>query len=179
MLAKKIWEYEEILDLTLKEIEEKLTDYIEQNEKLLSEMLEKWDKRIEEMPEEMRSLFVVWLEDGTLEEIINHDVLGNKADQSELDKTNEQLVLTGGIYLGFEPFKINTNEEITDTINQAIEHAHANKISKVIIPEGHYYIDVVKGIRMKDNVDVVFEGNSTVLEALPTNEQRYAIFQEI
>src|SRR5699024_10384221 len=94
--------------------------------------------------EEMRSLFVVWLEDGTLEEIINHDVLGNKADQSELDKTNELLALTGGIYLGFEPFKINVNEEITDTINQAIEHAHTNKIPKVIIPEGHYYVDVVE-----------------------------------
>src|SRR5699024_1971953 len=58
---------------------------------LMNERLENWDQRIEEMPEEMRSLFVKWLNDGTLEEIINHDVLGNKADQSELDKTNEKL----------------------------------------------------------------------------------------
>src|SRR5699024_9223764 len=91
MLAKKIWEYEEILDLSLKEIEEKLTDYIEQNEKLLSEMLEKWDKRIDGLDEEMALIFVEWLNDGTLEEIINHKVLGNKADKSYVDNLNNEI----------------------------------------------------------------------------------------
>jgi len=91
MLAEKIWEYENTLNETLEQIEQRLTDYILENDSLMNERLENWDQRIEEMPEEMRSLFVKWLNDGTLEEIINHDVLGNKADQSELDKTNEKL----------------------------------------------------------------------------------------
>src|SRR5699024_722207 len=139
MLAKKIWEYEEILDLTLKEIEEKLTDYIEQNEKLLSEMLEKWDKRIEEMPEEMRSLFVVWLEDGTLEEIINHDVLGNKADQSELDKTNEHL---SQISYNVKAYGAKGDGVTNDTkAFQEVSHlVKQNNGGKIFIPEGVYIV---------------------------------------
>src|SRR5699024_2803466 len=77
MLAKKIWEYENTLNETLEQIEKRLTDYILENDKLMNERLENWDQRIEEMPEEMRSLFVTWLNDGTLEKIINHDIFGN------------------------------------------------------------------------------------------------------
>lgn len=91
LLSKRIWEYDKTLDLTLKEIEEKFTDYINENNELMNKRLENWDKRIEEMPDEMSTLFVEWLNDGTLEEIINHDVLGNKADKTYVDDLNEDV----------------------------------------------------------------------------------------
>src|SRR5699024_3146954 len=88
MLAKKIWEYDERLDERLEDLENVLQDYLSQ-----------WDERIENLDDEVSHIFVEWLEDGTLEEIINHDVLGNKADQSELDKTNEKLARITSQYL--------------------------------------------------------------------------------
>lgn len=102
LLSKKIWQYENTLNETLEEIQTRLTNYISQNDALMSERLENWDKRIDEMPEEMKSLFITWLNDGTLEQIINHDVLGNKADQSELDKTNQQLAENTNNYTKFK-----------------------------------------------------------------------------
>src|SRR5699024_7835193 len=90
LLAERIWEYEKTLDESLEQIEQRLTDYIFENDSLMNERLENWDKRINEMPEEMRTLFVEWLNDGTLEQIINHDVLGNKADKKFVDSEIEQ-----------------------------------------------------------------------------------------
>src|SRR5699024_6416926 len=80
LLAEKIWEYDERLDKRLEDLENVLQDYLSQ-----------WDERIENLDNEVSHIFVEWLNDGTLEKIINHDVLGNKADQSELDKTNVKL----------------------------------------------------------------------------------------
>ena len=94
LLAEKIWKYENTLKESLESIEKRLTDYIAENDQVLADMLQKWDDRIANLDKEVSHIFVEWLNDGTLEEIINHDVLGNKADQSELDKTNARLAQT-------------------------------------------------------------------------------------
>lgn len=75
LLSEKIWEYDNRLNERLDDLQQVLNSYLEQ-----------WDERIENLDEEVSHIFVTWLNDGTLEQIINHDVLGNKADQSELDK---------------------------------------------------------------------------------------------
>ena len=91
ILAARIWEYEETLDLTLEEINDKLTRYIQQNEYMLTDMLTKWDERIENLDDEVSHIFVTWLNDGTLEQIINHDILGNKADKTFVDSEIQRL----------------------------------------------------------------------------------------
>src|SRR5699024_10961751 len=102
MLAEKIWEYDERLDERLEDLENVLQDYLSQ-----------WDERIENLDNEVSDIFVTWLEDGTLEKIINHDVLGNKADKSyvddELEKVNTQL-----------------NEKATATITEKILYVDSN-----------------------------------------------------
>src|SRR5699024_2176253 len=80
LLAEKIWEYDERLDERLEDLENVLQDYLNQ-----------WDERIENLDDEVSHIFITWLEDGTLEQIINHDILGNKANQADLDRTNERL----------------------------------------------------------------------------------------
>ena len=74
LLAEKIWEYDERLDNRIADLEEVLSSYLSQ-----------WDERIENLDDEVSHIFVTWLNDGTLEQIINHDVLGNKADKSYVD----------------------------------------------------------------------------------------------
>ena len=153
MLAKKIWEYENTLNETLEQIEQRLTDYILENDSLMSERLENWDQRIEEMPEEMRSLFVTWLNDGTLEQIINHDVLGNKADQSELDKTNELLAQT-------VKMKIVTNYGVIgDGVTDNTEPLQTllDEGGSIYFPNGTYFFKAVN--ITKDNTKIYFAEN--------------------
>ena len=61
MLADKIWEYEQIIE----------KQFAEWDEELKKRFLE-WDKNLEEFDEEVLKLLEKWLEDGTLEEIINN-----------------------------------------------------------------------------------------------------------
>ena len=94
LLAKKIWEYEETLDLTLEEISERLETYIQENDNLMSDRLAEWDLRLEKFPENVEMLLQEWLSDGTLDHIINDTIFNWKADQVDLDKVNEQLANT-------------------------------------------------------------------------------------
>ena len=65
-LAKRIWEYDKILADSLEEIEEVLRQVI--------------DKIGEGFNEEIYQLLVKWVEDGTLDHIINETLMNKKAD---------------------------------------------------------------------------------------------------
>lgn len=167
-LAKKIWEYDERLDNRLEELENVLQDYLNQ-----------WDDRIENLDDEVSDIFVEWLEDGTLEQIINHDVLGNKADKEyvdeEFEKVNEHLSQTekdlnsrGVNILNMpEPFESAVGDGVADDTN-AINEAIQN-FPKVVFPSRTYRVtDTIKvGLRGK-NIQGVSEnirsyGESAVL----------------
>lgn len=127
ILAERIWEYEEKLNLTLEEINDKLTSYIQQNEDMLFDMLTKWDERIDNLDDEVSDIFVTWLNDGTLEQIINHDVLGNKADKSYVDDLNEsvtaQLAQTmGRTQISPDDFEGTDIEKLQQVYDYAVEH---------------------------------------------------------
>ena len=62
ILAKRIWEYDEEL----------------------AKRFEEWDKNLEELPEDLKNLLIEWMEDGTLDDIINQNIfndLNNKIDK--------------------------------------------------------------------------------------------------
>ena len=71
----------------LKELVNKIWEY----DKELAKRFEEWDGQIESLPDNVKNLLIYWLNNGVLEQIINDDVLGNKADKSELDLTNALL----------------------------------------------------------------------------------------
>src|SRR5699024_4427287 len=91
LLAEKIWEYEETLDLTLEEITNRLESYIEDNDKLMTERLEQWDLNLEKFPENVELLLQEWLSDGTLDHIINETIFNWKADKTYVDSEIERL----------------------------------------------------------------------------------------
>ena len=92
-LAKRIWEYDKILADSLEEIEEVLRQVI--------------DKIGEGFNEEIYQLLVKWVEDGTLDHIINETLMNKKADITWVEdqlKTKVDL----SIY----------NEEIENILNE-------------------------------------------------------------
>lgn len=58
ILAKRIWEYDEEL----------------------AKRFEEWDKNLEELPEDLKNLLIEWMEDGTLDDIINHNIFNDLND---------------------------------------------------------------------------------------------------
>ena len=188
LLAEKIWEYENTLDETLEQIEQRLTDYILENDSLMTERLENWDQRIDEMPDEMRSLFVTWLNDGTLEQIINHDVLGNKADKlfvdSEIERLDQkdedlttQLAHTHNVLL--EPINPPETDD-TNRIQRVIDRAKEGET--VVIPkrEENYR---VTGLKMKRGITIEGGGVIELLNkgsvALDFDSVLYAVVRDI
>src|SRR5699024_4700021 len=91
LLAEKIWEYEETLDLTLEQITNRLESYIQENDNLMTERLEQWDLNLEKFPENVELLLQEWLADGTLDHIINETIFNWKADKTYVDSEIERL----------------------------------------------------------------------------------------
>ena len=150
LLAEKIWEYDERLDERLEDLENVLQDYLSQ-----------WDERIENLDDEVSHIFVTWLEDGTLEKIINHDVLGNKADKSfvddELEKVHthfgkiENELLTYGINVSNPPNDytpvLGNGEDETEAIQQLADLGYP-----LIFPKTNKYYLISETIDLKNSV---------------------------
>lgn len=58
VLASRIWEYD----------------------KQMVKRLQEWDARLEHFPEDVKQLLIKWLEDGTLKDIINHEIFNDLND---------------------------------------------------------------------------------------------------
>ena len=70
LLSERIWEYDEKLELKFEELDN-----------LLDTRFEEWQTKIDNMSTEMRELFTEWLNDGTLADLVNIDVMNMKADK--------------------------------------------------------------------------------------------------
>lgn len=174
LLSKKIWDYDERLDQRIADLEEVLASYLTQ-----------WDERIENLDDEVSHIFVSWLNDGTLEQIINHDVLGNKADQEEVTFLADHLQsLSINVKSLPKPYVSAKGDGVTDdtlAIQQAVELLEeryqglierdsgyiAYAYPEIIFPSGIYLVnDVVlpRWVTLKGNGKAVIqskEGNAT------------------
>ena len=147
LLAEKIWDYDERLDERLEDLENVLQDYLSQ-----------WDERIENLDDEVSHIFVTWLEDGTLEKIINHDVLGNKADKSFVDQSNWNNFKQSAVnHSKIEPTVVWIDDDgdrgFYDTIKPILEKYNIVATSALVTGANHGFpIDVPKTIDGKDFV---------------------------
>ena len=69
-----------------------------------------------------------------------------------------------------------TSKTDHEMIQKAIDHAAANNINTVIIPDGEYQIDatLLKGITLKSNIHLKLE-NDAILKAIPSDSSHYNI----
>lgn len=104
LLANRIWEYD----------------------KELAKRFEEWDKNLEELPEDVEKLLIEWMEDGTLDEIINDNIfndLNNKIDAvksitSELkEKDKSQDVDINAVDNKLSGFRNELNNKIDDIVS--------------------------------------------------------------
>src|SRR5699024_1193993 len=98
-LAKRIWDYEKTLEENLQMLKDKLKEI----EDIIGEG---FDLRIEELLRE-------WVNDGTLEHIINEEIFNTKADKDWVEEwVNSELDLTT-YYEDYTIFK--NNDPVSDT----------------------------------------------------------------
>ena len=82
--APSFYEYLSRHNHLIKILAKRIYDY----DKELAKRFEEWDKRIENLPKELEDLLIEWLNDGTLENIINENIfndLNNKIDTIDND----------------------------------------------------------------------------------------------
>ena len=111
ILAKRIWEYDEEL----------------------AKRFEEWDKNLEELPEDLKNLLVEWMEDGTLDDIINHNIF------NDLNNTINRVAKR---FRFVDDFGGDPTGEIDST--QAFEKAFENGNVHVHMAEGTYKVREIK-----------------------------------
>lgn len=114
LLAEKIWDYEEILADSLEEIEEVL-------KQVLNKIGEGFNQEIEDLLRE-------WVDDGTLDHIINETLMNQKADKTEVEELGNQLTKK------IEEFEKETNNKIT-SITSNISDLDETKTDKTTTAE--------------------------------------------
>lgn len=110
VLAKRIWEYDEEL----------------------AKRFEEWDKNLEELPEDLEKLLVGWMEDGTLDDIINKNIFKDLNDK--IDTINSKL---NHFIVNIEEFDGSDCERI----QKALDLVHSKGGGVVYVPRHSYDLD--------------------------------------
>src|SRR5699024_475849 len=79
-LSYRIWEYQEVIN----------KQFNEWDEEIKKRFLE-WEKNLEEFDDEVLRLLQEWMEDGTLDHIINETIFSWKADKTYVDSEFERI----------------------------------------------------------------------------------------
>lgn len=134
LLAERIWGYEKILDETLEQIQERFRA---------------WDKNLEDFPEDVKTLLQQWLDDGTLDHIINDTIFNWKLDTSIFEQFRDtitaQLQQTAtdlaGRSVNVNMLGAKNGENVANgEINSTIINNSLNQNEATYIPDGIWYI---------------------------------------
>ena len=120
LLAEKIWEYDERLDDSLENIENILDHYID----IVDGKLSLIDHKINEgFNDEINDLLVQWVNDGTLEHIINVEIFNTKADKTDLDEVKTYLEKSKDNIVNLDHFTVGDGVTVDDAnIKEAIDY---------------------------------------------------------
>lgn len=168
ILAERIYDYDEILDLKLEEIEEVLKQVI--------------NKIGEGFNEEIEQLLREWVLDGTLDFIINETLMNLKADITYVDEEIDKVsLLTNNLIVQLEN-KMNERIDLIEKLGdisynvlsygakgdgvtddyESIQNA-INEQKNIYLPEGTYL--VTKGLRIPSNRKIYGAGiDKTVIK---------------
>src|SRR5699024_12372234 len=106
---------------------ERIYDY----DKELAKRFEEWDKRIENLPDELKRMFLEWVDDGTLARILAQLILDEYATKKEVNELLELLnsKLSENINDNTKLIK-QTKEDITKLIEKNKEDNDKKQIKK-------------------------------------------------
>lgn len=121
-----------------------LIKWIKKNIQLTNDMVDYLNEFIKNFDENLyktvSDVLLIWLEDGTLEKIINETVF------QDLNKRNEDVVDVGK----FVTDRTGTKDAAKE-IREAFEYAKKHNISKIHFPDGNYLIDSLGGFNFRNN----------------------------
>lgn len=132
LLAERIWGYEKILDETLEQIQERFRA---------------WDKNLEDFPEDVKVLLQKWLDDGTLDHIINETIFNWKLDTSIFeqfrDSITAQLQQTEyGLQEQIQTLDSDLNENLNDIIKHRPIYVGEDQPPTSIGTNGSMYVQL-------------------------------------
>lgn len=157
--SKSYYDYLEKVTGILIFISRKIDEY----DGTLEEYFERWEENLKEFPENVQKLLIEWLNDGTLENIINEEIFNNKLD-TEIFRLYELITNRKMNDLGYNVkdfgAKIDRNTDDTIAIQMAIDEAYENGGGDVFIPSG--YTRITDTIQIKENVKVYGNTDTTI-----------------
>lgn len=159
-LAYRIWEYQERID----------KQFSEWDDELKKRFLE-WDQNLEEFDDEVKRLLEEWMEDGTLDHIINDTILSWKADKtyvddefSRVDKSLDTKLDKDLIAVNLKDFGAVGNgvDDDSAALTSALQFLSLNGGGKLIIPEGVYHTSGVFDV--DSNIMIQGDGKKSVFK---------------
>lgn len=145
-LAKRIWDYEKTLEENLQKLKDKLSEI----EHLIGDG---FNDVIEDLLRE-------WVNDGTLEHIINEEIFNTKADKDYVDK---ELYKNYRRTLDYLKLSKDKNDGISDNYNDLVELINECKVKNkgLYIPNGKFYVseDI-----MIDEIDNILIDGELIIE---------------
>lgn len=130
LLSERIWEYDEEL----------------------AKRFDAWDQNLEDLPDDLKRMLIDWIDDGTLDQIINETLFNQINDKT--DKTKELL---DQLVVNVKDFgaKGDGVTDDTESIQDALNHAHDLGGGTVYIPTGEYITSLPlyfkQGVNIKGN----------------------------
>ena len=162
--APSFYEYLSRHNHLIKILAKRIYDY----DKELAKRFLEWDKRIEHLPKELEELLIEWVNDGTLSDIINKELMYKKVDKidhnEEIERLDERIDNITVYNTGISKTEILT--DVFNTIDKKILSSLENKVK-----DGNF-----KSENYRDNFLSLFsngeitENNTAILKSVQSHE---------
>lgn len=156
-----------------------LAEKVGMYDKELEKRFKEWDLLISKFPENVENLLIEWMEDGTLDKIINENIFNMKADKEDVEKVlniitqsliyaNQQQYPDLKSRLDASDFVLNLKSygckgdgktDETKLIQKAL-----NEYDTIFIPNGTYILSGVNMLKVRSGMTLLFESKNAVFK---------------
>src|SRR5699024_1838211 len=161
-LSYRIWEYQEVIN----------KQFNEWDEEIRQRFLE-WDKNLEEFDDEVLRLLQEWMEDGTLDHIINETIFNWKADKKDLVELDNRLTSE------FNSFKNNINKNINSLNDRYDDHINNYNAFRGEIINIREYDDLNGDGQLFDTAIIQHAVDNYKVVLIPESDSYYKIDKQI
>lgn len=83
--------YMKLFTAKIIQLNNEMKQHFEEHKAFTQEKIDEFQQRLDGIKEEIKGFFNQWLADGVLDEVINQDILNQKADKTALEKTTKHM----------------------------------------------------------------------------------------